>query len=250
MPLPKTDSWYAGQVGALAEEGWKPGTIAQWVRESAIRYQRTDIPSDRTFRRLYAEHKEKLPEARQLAAYVKWPESFSKDGPLPWEAAPAVLELLRLNLSPVPVPPGAHPQLDELQRTGLSDHRPTVRIARHFWHLRTSAPGADPRTLLALAKYLTFEEILGGIPPGSARAVWGALIFRAGEEDSQWELAVSVGMVPPLKRNEPPGSTRLGWLNAFSETEYQMVGGRLHLDHQKELAKEELVRLQEEGSNG
>lgn len=117
MPLPKTDPWYGEQVGALAEDGWKPGTIAQWVREEAMRRRREDIPSERTFRRLYKEHKDKPVEARQLAAYIKWPESFSDTGiPLPYEAAPPLLRLLRFRI------------------------RPTVRTARWYWRIVQSMP--------------------------------------------------------------------------------------------------------------
>lgn len=98
-------------------------------------------PTDRTVRR-YLEQWRQLSDS-QRAEYTecRWPDSFEM-GALPWEAAPAVAELLRAALDPA----------------DLGSFRPPVQLARWFWRVRTVAPEMDGDECRRLAAYLLLIE--------------------------------------------------------------------------------------------
>lgn len=98
-------------------------------------------PTDRTVRR-YLEQWRQLPDSER-AQYTecRWPDSFEM-GALPWEAAPAVAELLRMALDPA----------------DLGSFRPPVQLARWFWRVRTVAPEMGGDECRRLAAHLLLIE--------------------------------------------------------------------------------------------
>ncbi len=114
MPMPRIDIYWRNRVRELAEQNPRLSSrrIAARLEEEAAALERTDSPSEKSVRTIMAEHRKASPEERRSFSGVHWPESFGTPE-LPWEAAPAVLDLVRLT----------------------EGTRPTVRVARWFWRL-------------------------------------------------------------------------------------------------------------------
>ena len=94
MARPRTDARYITLVAELAERGLKPPAIAVAIeRIAGEKNWKVDPPSVRTVRRFYQEHMNQDPEQRQQFEPFRWPDSMLTAG-IPWEASPAVLELL------------------------------------------------------------------------------------------------------------------------------------------------------------
>lgn len=97
--------------------------IARQVAKQGEKIGKTDYPKDRRVREIVAAVRGAGEEVQRPHRYVRWPDSFDS-GALPWEAAPAVLELL----SPI------------LAAESEPENRPTVEGALVWWHVAQSAP--------------------------------------------------------------------------------------------------------------
>ncbi len=102
-----------------ANEGAGMGRVALH-RLYAEHYGENKTPSDVTIGRYLKKWASLEDGDRVLFSHVHWPESFDRRD-LPWEAAPAVLELLA-DLLPKKV-------------------RPSVRTAEWFWRVSQASPG-------------------------------------------------------------------------------------------------------------
>ncbi|HWO93419.1 MAG TPA: hypothetical protein VNL92_01510 [Dehalococcoidia bacterium] len=167
MPT-KTSSWWRNQTFNLFRDFEAQGKrlvatdIARQLegiarRDSTPPEERVRYPAERTVRTLRQEY-EKLPREDQTQfGWVRWPDSF-EDGSLPWEAAPAVLELLRLKAG----------QLAELRYewpfAGAGGHweagRPDVRLAAAFWRVTQAAPRHCVECRLSVAELLEQDSWL------------------------------------------------------------------------------------------
>lgn len=150
MPRPQTDSRWIERIRCLKSENPKfgPARIHVLLDQAA---QNPDqglppaetLPAERTIARELKKFAELLDKDRLPYQLVFWPKAFP--GALPWEAAPAVLELLALY--------------------GSRDRRPTVRTARWYWRVAQAAPNASTQALEAWAKRLSEAEIRADTEP-------------------------------------------------------------------------------------
>lgn len=132
MPRPPTANkwveeiryWHANNrmsaiaIAAELQKMERPGDIA---------------PAEKTVRKYVNEYDALSDSDRSQYQRVSYPESFGDGCPLPWDAAPAVIELLS-------------------QRT----ERPTIPVARWFWRVTQALPDAD----VALRCELVFRFVL------------------------------------------------------------------------------------------
>src|SRR5262245_58495679 len=93
----KVDQFWVEQVKELKAEhrDWGAPRLADAVTKRADQLARGDAPSERWISQWLRRDWPKIDEEeRRQYTFVRWPESFEW-GLLPWEAAPAVFELLR-----------------------------------------------------------------------------------------------------------------------------------------------------------
>ncbi|MGE5618089.1 MAG: hypothetical protein ACM3US_02395 [Sphingomonadaceae bacterium] len=132
------------------------------LKAEAKRLGRNDPPSEKTVR-TYAKIQREAPEhERRQYRLVYWPESFGTPE-LPWEAAPAVFEAIRM--------------------TG-EESRPTVRTAKWYWRLFLAAPDMAPKDRLRTARQMAAVEV-SDLP----RAAQSWRLF-------EWKM-LHPGVVPP-----------------------------------------------------
>lgn len=115
--------------------------MVEAAQREAQEKKRDDPPSERTIRR-YQDQIRNAPESVQREyRQVYWPETFER-GDLPWEAAEATLELMRL------VAGQQRPQ----------DLRPQVREARWYWYVTLAIPTSPPEYRWYLASLLAHAK--------------------------------------------------------------------------------------------
>lgn len=141
MPRLKTDPMYAERVAALVEqEGLRPREIAPRLEAWALERGRTDAPGERTVYRFYQQYRELPEHVRREHALAVWPDAFAS-GALPWEAARAVLDLVRY-------------------RDQLGLLATTARQAKWFWRLRQASPDIPDDEANLLSADLATTEFL------------------------------------------------------------------------------------------
>lgn len=138
MPRPKTAIVYQERIATLAEEGYRSAAIFRKLTEEATKEGRNDNPSERTVRRLFDEHKVRKPEERRQYALFRWPDAMER-GDLPWEATRPVLDLLRF-------------------MNDMSLGRPTLRVAKCYWHAYLAGTDRDTEKIYRDALILVAAE--------------------------------------------------------------------------------------------
>lgn len=138
MPRPRIDRHWQERIRELTEQNPKWGSlkIARQLEKEAKELRRNDWPSEKACRNYMARHREVPEHERRQYRLVYWPESFGTPE-LPWEAAPAVLEAIRI---------------------AGEDKRPTVRTAKWYWRLTVAAPDMRPEDRLEMARHLAAVE--------------------------------------------------------------------------------------------
>lgn len=141
MPRPPIDSYWVERIHELTENNPQLGSSKMSVRlqEEAKRLGRDDWPSEKACRNYKAKHKDLPEHERRQYRFVYWPESFGTPE-LPWEASPAVLEVLRF--------------------CG-GDDRPTVRVAKWYWRVSLVTPQMPPKDRLNWARTIAAVEVSG-----------------------------------------------------------------------------------------
>jgi hypothetical protein len=136
VPRRKIEQLWRDRVRELTEQNprWSSRRIAAQLEAEGKELGRDDWPSEKTVRNIMKEHRDAPESERQLYRQVYWPESFGTPE-LPWEAAPIVLEAIRVH------------RLDTApwDRWPIgTDGRPTVRTATWFWRFTLAAPPEMP----------------------------------------------------------------------------------------------------------
>ena len=134
MPRPRIDRYWQERIRELTEQNpeWSSAKIAQRLEEEANQLGRNDWPSEKACRNYMAIHRQAGEHERRQYRLTYWPVSFGTPE-LPWEAAPAVLEAVRMT---------------------CEDGRPTVRTAKWYWRLSLAAPDMEPKDRLNMARQM------------------------------------------------------------------------------------------------
>jgi hypothetical protein len=160
MPMPKVDK-YDQVIAELAAEHRRASEVWRKFQELAAENGWTDVPAERTVKRRVAEF-HGLPDAqRQLNRLFRWPTSMH-DGVVPWEAAEAALDLLRL-------------------RNELSVSRPVNREVLWFWRLTLARPDMNEEDRAHLATSLAKDDF--------AEVLTGRQFNEPYDENLEWYLA-------------------------------------------------------------
>jgi hypothetical protein len=230
MARPKTDPWYAARIGAYAEDGMSAAAIARKLEEDASEAKRSDVPSERTVRRLYEEHKMSSEAERLQSTRFRWPESMML-GLLPWEASRTALTYLFF-------------------RRGTDGTRPTVREVKWFWRLHLASPQMPHQRVQGWTTWLTAWEYARG--KGDAVALsFHDETLEAEMAIEPWESADSAEMyemVRPLFNAEAysPDAVSLPFTSAIFHRYIEILKGKEWAD--VFVAKErEVVAAGEEG---
>ena len=186
MPRPRIEAFWEEAICTLAENDRQLGPlgIRSRLEQAAADMGKADVlrvPSLRTIGRIQGEWRQKPEEKRQLYREFHWPESMEL-GALPWEAGPAALELLRA-----------------FKQWGVG--RPSIGIARWFWHVTAIAPDArfDDRFHAAALLNAAHMESPAAVfeDAGCAVELWLAFTPWRSETDAEAYLA-ALGDVPAL----------------------------------------------------
>lgn len=175
----KSNPWYMTRVASLAEDGYKPPTIARMMKAEALEGGRGDWPSERTVRRIYDAHSRRPESDRVQSAIFHWPEAMAA-GNLPWEASRVALEL-------------------ELYMQKKADMQPTIQLVQWYWRVtqaNSSLTIADRHYAAALlATWETLES--QGRGPFDRRPIEWFVSYSAEERDS-YLSDVEDGRIPRL----------------------------------------------------
>lgn len=138
-----------------------------------------DLPSHerppssvRQIERWKAEFDAAPPEEQREYLQLRWPESFGVS--LPWDAAPAALELL----------------------AALWPDRPTVGRARWFWRVSQAIPDAELRWRDEAARSLHARELLGQVSSFEELEAWMSFApWRSSDAMERYSQAFTEGTV-------------------------------------------------------
>lgn len=159
MARQRIDIFYRRLIATLTEEGLPLSQVMRRLEARARQDGRSDLPSERSVSRYMQGHKGLTLEERRQYKLLRWPDNL---GDLPWEAGPAVLDLLR-----------------QLRQEGAG--RPTVRLARWYWRLWQAVPDAPFGVRLSLSiLHAALEELAEFIPDDWVRGI---------KEAWEWYLA-------------------------------------------------------------
>jgi len=152
-------------------ETWGAGRILAEMERRALSDNRlSPAVSEPTIRRILARDWSKLAEERRREyRQIHWPATFER-GDLPWEAAPACFQLLRLYGR-------------EHKR------RPTVRMGRWYWRLGEVAPGASELDKARTARFLAGLEAAGHLTLTWTEAVEAWLMAGADKKAPDWTVS-------------------------------------------------------------
>lgn len=175
--------WIARILELFAQEPKKTiHEIFETLKGEGEELRRNDYPSERTIPALKRRFYDPLtPEEKGEYTWARWPESFSDTGPLPWEAAPAVLELIA-----------------DCEWRGIG--RPTVRHARWFYRLRLARPDL-PKDKMAghthrLAAMLAGWEVGGHLPTTNERRLDVRLATATSWAEVGFDIPADMGLGP------------------------------------------------------
>jgi hypothetical protein len=180
MGRSSVDDFWRGKIEELTANSPKlgPKAAAQRFEKDPECAGRDDWPSESTIGRYQRAFRKKDPAEQVGYRWLYWPQSF-EEGALPWEAAAAVLEILRFYLD-----------------KGMG--RPRIAIARWFWRLTQAAPDAPVNMRSTLAQLLHGASI-SNAPPSAQywpEAVEGWLAYgpwRSEEAMAAYETAGATG---------------------------------------------------------
>lgn len=115
---------------------------ARQLREVLVRsYPGAEVPSERTIGRIKKSWDELPEDRKRLLQEVQWPQSMGTEL-LPWDASPAILELLG-------------------EYGTWMGVRPEIGLASWFWRITQAAPDLPLNSRIAAARTLWAWEILG-----------------------------------------------------------------------------------------
>jgi len=123
------DPYWRERILAIAANGLRlgPGPIATMLRRESATAGRAGAPSERSVSRVLQTFRTMTSEERAPYREFLWPISMER-GDVPWEAAPAVFELLRY----------LHGHI-----LGFPGRRPLTRSVQWFWRVTQAAPEAS-----------------------------------------------------------------------------------------------------------
>jgi hypothetical protein len=197
MPRPKVDQDWVTVIYTLKANEPKLGARAiltklQKARKDAGISEK--CPGLRTVGRYLKEWPGLPEEERRLYRDLYWPESFER-GDLPWEASAAALELIQVW--------GGGPRLlmisPEARRHLTPSARPSVRLARWFWHVTQAAPGAPAFERRHVAGWLAAAEAVGSDVRRVAEDWLWYAPWRSEEAQAAYEKALADGTIPPFE---------------------------------------------------
>ena len=146
----------------------------QWDAEYP-RAEYPDRPSERWIEEKLKTEWDDLPASeKQGYSAFYWPGSMLS-GALPWEAAPAALELFAL------------------MNTGNSRGRPHIRHARWFWRVTLAAPDAPIYRREDISRELARLEGRGPIPQGLGEEYLAFAPWRSEENDAAYHQFIEEG---------------------------------------------------------
>lgn len=187
MPQPRISDFWVDEIKEITVNNGRLGPdkvraqLVAWVKGGGAPRgtKEHDAPSQRTIARYQAEIRSEPPERQAPYRYFHWPESM-ESGDVPWEAAPAALELLRGYLSTLRI-------------------RPSVALVRWFWRVSLAVPGSDFDKRLHWAHLLVLSEKLmtQSADIGPPRDIELELTFqpwRSETDGKEFELAKKLGL--------------------------------------------------------
>jgi len=217
MPRPHIEPFWEEAIRTLTENDARLGPLGIRARlvKAAADMGKADVlrvPSLRTIGRIQREFRQRPEEERRPYRELHWPESF-EGGDLPWEAAAAALELMRVW--------GRGPRLDmispEARRHLSPSARPSVRLSRWFWRVTEAAPDAPAFERRHVAGWLAGAEAVGSDVRRAAEGwLWHAP-WRSEEAQAAYEKALADGTIPPFEFVVPAG--------AGAEALWELAGG-------------------------
>jgi len=177
---PIADHWRR-QVRLLVENA-PPGErltdrrIAAMLERDALRLGRHDSPSERSVGRIRKQHEDTRPAERREYRRFRWPDSM-EDESLPWEAAPAALELMR----------------------AYSYERPLLPVIRWFWRVSVAVPDAPLEERKNRAIFLAMNEAAASPNPRALESVECWMIYQpwtSADAELKFNQAILAGVVP------------------------------------------------------
>jgi hypothetical protein len=182
MPAQPIADWVQARIWTVKAHRPKlsAGKISELLEAELKADGKADqTPSESTVKR-YLKRWDGLPEEeRNRYRLFYWPESMQSHA-LPWEAAPAALEML----------------------SAEADRRPLLIVARWFWRLTQSAADAPYKQREQVARQLAACEIVGaGANEARARAIECWLTFspwRSKEHAAAYQRAQEERGIAPL----------------------------------------------------
>jgi len=153
-------------------ETWGAGRILVELERRAVNENRPIPPvSEPTIRRILARDWLRLAEERRGEyRQIHWPATFER-GDLPWEAAAACFQLLRLY--------GREHK-----------ERPTVRMGRWYWRLGEVAPGASELDKARTARFLAGLEAADQLTLTLTEGVEAWLMAGADKKAPDWTVSL------------------------------------------------------------
>jgi hypothetical protein len=114
--------------------------VATRLQQEGEKLGRDDYPALRTVNKYHKKYIDEVdPEIKEGYREFRWPESMEQ-GALPWEASAAVLELLAIREHRDEFPKFLMAQGDKSFRAVPIMGRPSIRLARWYWHITQAAP--------------------------------------------------------------------------------------------------------------
>jgi hypothetical protein len=144
MAIPKLDDFWISKIyeSLQNEPEANDQQIGKRVRELEKVIGREDGPTVRTINN-YRRKFDSLPEdARARYVHFKWPESCEL-GHVPWEAGPAGLQLLDINMALASLMQ-TPPDNGGSRMFYLMDERPSICRVKWYWRISQVAPGLPP----------------------------------------------------------------------------------------------------------
>jgi hypothetical protein len=261
MPAKPIDKYWENRIYELAANDPKAGPYrieAILGEEANGNTSLPQQPTANTIRR-YLERFRRKPKAEQdQYLYFHWPGSMSTSL-LPWEASAAALELLdvRRNVDPFIrwMESKAQKPLAEWESGGLRWGRPTIRLARWFWHVTQAAP--DLPSVATITEFLPYVDLPGrydiavvlaewetdtNVPQGLRESVETYLAFapwRSPERALEYQVKVESGSLTGLTLKD---------LNRYESIRHREIHGIS--EEGEEALIREIFEFEKEDTNG
>lgn len=187
MPQPRIANFWVEEIRRITVNSGRLGPskvraqLVAWVKDGGAPHgvNQYEAPSQRTIARYQSEIRDEPPEKQAPYRNFYWPESMEA-GDVPWEAAPAALEVFRGYLS-------------------TSRIRPTVTLVHWFWRVSLAVPDADFNKRLHWAHVLELSQkwMREGLDIEPPRDIELELVFqpwRSEADANEFELAKAMGL--------------------------------------------------------